>query len=379
MYARLVMKPTTSFSANDWLNDVISVITGSITSANNLSNTIFNTSLSSIVTTVPAGWESYSNTAGATVGNTQPRVIRAPVSDYPSKYKYIWVGSMQLNANNAPHMYWIHGEDWDNGTNTGNNFAVAIPTTTNGVQTWYNTPSLYGGGALASAPLITIISSSANHLFICNVPTTVDSPINSYVYLTEYTRDDPWNTVSNGYTNWIMVGHSNPSNLTGASVVGRCNGTVPKIPINNASISFSNVNHLAAATGAGGASLTNWRIATRFRSDNASTIYPELAGFTSSGDYFGAQGYGRKADLSPAIPVSELFVMQGFASYGTHGIQSYGSITGKAPYVYATRTGLGQNLDELLIDGNAYTYIRTSIGTTVPATANNAAILIKQE
>lgn len=367
MYAKLVLRANTVFSANDFQTTLINVITGSTTNVSTLS-TAWDSSLSSIVTTVAPGWSVWDSNAGTAFGNATPQVIRAVVSDDPTKYKYVWVNSSQLDSStNGPHLNWIHGEGWNANTNVGTNMLTTIPTATSATKYWYSMPAQHTIATLTTTPLVVYISASANHLFLysSSIAPVTTTTWNSYIFLSEYTRDDPWNTVSNGYNNWFMIGNAYPGNSTTLQ-----NGSIPNLPTNNSSVPpVTNVSHLAAWAGASEAS-ANFAIGNRYIKRNGISYGNIAFAKFNTTDSFNYGYYTRKSDLSPAITLSEIFLYQGDNMPPSYGLHNFGSISAKAPYIYPTFGTLGSSQDEIVIDGVTYTLLNAGLYASL--------ILVKQ-
>lgn len=368
MYAKIVTKATT-FSANVYFNTLLDVITGVITSTSSLDSGLFDAASSSIISTVPTTWSTYdsaANTSTLILSGCMPRVIRSAWSDSASNYKYVHVG--QINSTNTnPVIEFIHGEDWNSTTNSGTNL-VAVPTTaTTSATRWFRSINQTN----PSSGFVTIVSASDTHLFVWN-SSNLTGAYNGYYFLSEFTRDDAFNTVSNGYPSWFAEGGTyDATDFMGSAITASHQGTITRIydPGTN-----TDSNHRQCADGTG----SNWGIVTRLTNfkNTALTSTTRSGGLASVGssNYFGYNSsFYRDSSKNPSIPLAELRIVT--LNNPTYTPIAYGSVSQKSPYIYATKSGW-QSLDEIDIGGYRYTNLICNSYTA--AQANASTILVKQ-
>ena len=193
MFFQGMMVGSGTISLANFQADIIGLLTGTITSPSQLSSNflpgaVFNN-------TVAAGWELHDNAAGAAANGVTPKVIRAPYSDDPTKFKNVFI-----NSSAAGKLGFNGYETWDSATHIGTNPMQAVLAAV-------SFQSLFSGiaSAPATTPSMFTISSSINHIYI-SLSSALISSATACVYFSEYTRDDPWNTVANGYPSWLQSG-----------------------------------------------------------------------------------------------------------------------------------------------------------------------------
>jgi len=345
------------------------VITGAITSNSQLDGVLFNQSSSVINTNVASNWSNYDTSANATSTNyilsgCAPRVIRAQVSDDATRYKYLWTGQVYGSSNTYNHVYAIPAEGWNTSTKSGNNIYTTPPSTTQSTPVWNSLiqPDTTAG----SGGTVTIISASQSHLFVSY--TKIGTNYNqNYFLCSEFTRDDPWNTVSNGYPSWFTIGQN--SNYQSTDIGGASCGTITRGLLSQTGADSNHINM-------GTTSASYITPMTRYYAYNQtwSSYYPfGLAGATVYPMFNAAANYWtRDSSKNTAIPLAEFKLVQTVVNTPSNiGLFAGGSITNKAPYIYGTRYDLFNNLDEIVIGGYTYTAIRLYSG--------NCLILVKQQ
>ena len=424
MYAKLVTRagsPTLGYANSStnataniavWFNTVIDVITGAITNVNSVNSTVFDTSLCEIISTVAPGWSIYDNTASnAVFSNTAPPVvIRAAYTDNASAYKYLWCGipgnTSHANTFGGPVIRWIPMEDWNSTTNVPTNALIAISNTPNayssGYTNWYDCPGNLSGSPGYPAAVTdgmtkgttTIISASASHLYMwtCHDQFGANTSLFQGNFLvSEYSRDDPWNTPENGFPSWGMFGSSGAATSQGANT-GSDGGTIIRILNPNTG---TNSIHIAPYTGPG---YTTYNYSLRSRlggyvmTQNSAGTY---APFTQNTAYGSWGKMGNYVNYPPSfkdarnsannvgfalsdiriVPTGGLYDTPSAVYYGTH--IAYGSITAKSPYIYLFRSQY-QNLDEFVIDGVGYINLNTTNNHVVTNTAFATTIVVKK-
>ncbi len=361
MYAKLVTKATT-VSANVYYNTLMDVITGVITSSSSLDSGLFDTSSSNIINTVPTTWSTFdsaANTGAVILSGCMPRVIRSPWSDSASNYKY--VHTQQVNSTNTTILIdFLHAEGWNSTTNTGNNILFAPRTASATTYFWYNPINLTN----PTAGFVTIVSASDTHLFVWTSQDLIGT-FGGYNFLSEYTRDDPYNTVSNGYPSWFMEGGNKIAPGYSGNTTSSHSGTITRVY--NPATNSDNNHRSMMDTG-----IYRWGMLTPLHRIDQVTGGPAqiaggLATVGSSNYFYYNNQYFRDANKNPAIPLAEIRIA---TIDNNQAACAYGSVSQKSPYIYVTKSGW-QSLDEIDIGGYRYTNLQcnqngnASYGSTI--------------
>ena len=448
MFARLITNSTIpAASAQTIFLTTIGVITGSITSNTQIDPTVYNRGACLIVNTTPSGWtliDSSANLVSNSVisGTSPPVVIGSTISDDPTRGKYLYIGQTYagntvLDACIAPF------EGWDATTKTASNGTYITPTgnstvlpftagsggyanltggawynTSNNCARWYNLyspiPLSTIGNAGTLGPLTTIISTSNSHFFIANyvqprAGSASPPTFLNYFFLSEYSRDDPWATVANGFPPWFFEGASVPLYATTAFLGKKqannyFNVGNPQL-LPPAFGSGANAQHYGIVQRAlsnnplelvrglpmfytSGSSVFNpssgqcvWGLTTRYfnwslfsfavggpSADNASTTgnFPASAGLATVGNYvnfLGNQNTTRDVNKNPALPISEIRLTRWASDTNFEGnivsspgivyLNAGGSLNAVNPYIWAFKAGYN-TFDEISLGGNTY-------------------------
>lgn len=161
------------------LADVVAILTGT-TDVNTLSASCDKVASSVLTSSTAAGWQMHDASAG-----TNAVVLKAPVTDDPTKFKYMW-----LSTNTAGAFSNIFYETWNATTHIGTNWGANDSSFYQRVN--YSHTS---GGLL-------YISAATSHCIFHSYSAggTIGSNYNSGpTGLGEHSRWDPWDTVANGY------------------------------------------------------------------------------------------------------------------------------------------------------------------------------------
>ena len=193
---------STTATPQQILTDVIGLLTGSITATTGLSASWVQSS-SYMFNTTAAGWTLYDTAAGTTTNSFTPVVIRSAWSDSASNYK-----NLRFNIGSAGWATMNGYHTWDSGTHTGTLPHVSSPATT---SSWQNFQLL--------ANTYIMVSASSNYILI-NAFSNNQFGQGYIVGAFEFTRDDPWNTVANGYPSWFTVGDSSSGYTSTLSNIG---------------------------------------------------------------------------------------------------------------------------------------------------------------
>jgi hypothetical protein len=307
------------------------------------------------------------------VTGATPVVIKAPYSDDGTKFKYMWVAPTCATIGQFMNWQWIPAEDWNATTNTSTNILVTPPTTTTSTgSTWYSCPS-YGTPNFVNNGMTWIISASATHLFVWFSNDNTGLTVGNTVFVCEYTREDSWNTVANGYPAWLMTATS----AAGGAIAEENGVLIRALNISGGGTADSNM--VAMWTNNTAYTNSNWALTTRFRyrkqfpSTFALTNMP--TGLNTIGtiyQYWGNSIFARDSAKAQSLLLADIRLDIQSGSYNLF-IQG-GSLTAKAPYIYVFRSQW-QSLDEVDIAGSRYTNL--IINNTTPGTATST-LLVKQ-
>jgi hypothetical protein len=375
MYAKLVCPAQTwsTTTTATLFNAVIGVITGTVTATSSLDSSVFNQGASQIISTVAPGWSVHDAAAGTTISTgSTPVVIKAPYSDDATKFKYIWAAPVYVTGGTDQHWQWVPMENWDATANTSTNALVTPPTTTQSSSSkWYSCPAY---NSTFSNGCTVIISASANHLFVHITTGVIGLSFDSCLYASEYTRDDVWNTVANGYPSWVFTG----TNANGvATAYTNENGTVMRV-LNVAGGGTADSNQVAAQTGTA-YTQSQWGLTTRMRTQriasstfSASNNPVGLSQIGTASNYWGNNFYARDSSKAQSLLLADIRLE--VQSNSSNQFWIGGSLTTKAPYIYVFRSQW-QSLDEVDISGQRYTNLICN--TPTPGTTSST-ILVKQ-
>jgi|GEM_PF-3154277 len=304
--------------------DIIGVLTGSITTPAGLSAS-FNAGSSSIVSTVAPGWTMHDNAAAAAANGVTPAVIHAPWSDDGTKYKNVYISA--LNTTQLTFNGW---ETWNSGTHAGTFPMKTTPV----ISSWQSidlTSATYAGGKL-------IISASSKHIYI-QVYTSANVP-GPWTFFSEYTRDDPWNTVANGYPSWMQSGNYSNSAVN--------------ITLDNIAIPRALITTTLADTASGGAvmnaDMTGVLGGTTNNSAQATAC--NIVPPTSSTPP-GVEVQGADASKNAAKYLYPLHMRQQ-ANSVVAGVLLGGDLSAKNDSVYLAQYGIGADNDTLTVGSDSY-------------------------
>ena len=176
------------------LADLVAILTGT-TDVQTLSSSC--DKASSLITTAltPAGWAVHD----AAVPTANTMVLKAPIADNPSQFKYMWL-STNISGYFENRLY----EGWNATAHSGTNMAYNDSS--------YNSYSQRVNFAFASGGFL-YISASNRHMLIHSMSsgsTIGSASVTGPSGCVEYTRWSPWDTVSNGY---LPVGSINSGGL----------------------------------------------------------------------------------------------------------------------------------------------------------------------
>lgn len=390
MFARLVTTAQSSVSANVFFNTIVGLVSNTITSTSQLDPSTFNTAACSIVTTVPAGWSVIDPVANSTpiLSGCYPVVIRAPWTDSADNHKYIFMG--QTNSTNSVFsIVATPMEGWSNTAKTAANSYIAPALIFNNnstyIKRWHDVVSPMTSGVTYNGTT-TIVSASQAHLLVASYLNLTGTSFNNYFHVSEYSRDDPWNTVSNGYPSWFAEGNSNtagdPQGIPSAgTATGTSNGVLMRV-YNTATnedrtmVAFANNTAFKAYS---------WGIIPRYTPHSFAGIIPQIAGLgfcAHANTFLGNQNYNRDSSKNAAASMSELRVVFGGGHLGgvlgvlsSNSLFAGGSINSVAPYVYAFKSQW-QSLDE--VDYGGYRYMNLILNTGSAGTTAASTVLVKE-
>ena len=398
MFAKLTTKSGHFPDANVFYNTLIGVITGSITSNTQLNSSYFNTSASYINNTIPAGWslnDPQANLVGTVpvLPGANPVVIEADWTDSASYAKYLWIAPVNFQ-NTTFNIVAVPAEGWANTTKTISNSycqpSVVSANNSGFVRRDVDLISPMNNFHTGNGVTI-IVSSSQAHLFIASYKDIFATQFNNYYFVSEYTRDDPWNTVSNGYPSWYFESASNTQGVwaqgaAGATSTGTHQGALARILNTQTNADMPWVPLFIT-----NAALSNWGVTTRYIpwAQNGAQLYTALGspggligfgGMCVAGqgsNFTGNQNYGRDINKDPARLLAEMRITathQG-ANINSNTVFAGGAINTVSPFIYITNSGWA-SLDEVTI--NNETYMNLNLGTGTAGSTNVTSILIRE-
>ena len=184
MFARYDYKAGTTLA--NLIADVAAILTGTTDKATLSADCV--QASTEIISTVAAGWVMHDAAAGAN------KICLKSLNVDGGTYKY-----MTLDFNTANQITVLGYESWNASTHVGVN-----PTYYSGTNGYFAI-SISSGGTL-------FIFGSARYALLCGVSSTF--VWSQLVGLVEYTRDDPWNTVANGYPAYGLFSSTALSNCS---------------------------------------------------------------------------------------------------------------------------------------------------------------------
>ena len=409
MFAKLVTNNAigSAFSANVYYNTLVGVITGAITSNTQLDPVQFNQASSYLVSAVPPGWsvEFPCANIGVTSGPRSPLpganaiMIKAPWSDSASNAKYLFLHpcfggpatatvtqNTSIHIRATPHEGYLYTGTDLQVTNTWAQIAITQNTQAfNQVAGTSMVPFM--GPFVTGNGFVTIVSCSQSHLFVATYKDINGTQFNGYYYVTEYSRDDPWNTVSNGYPSWLF---DMAANNAGLYSLGTATNHTQALARVLSTETGRDVPWVSSYSGGGAFANAdcNWGITARDVSFGQSRqnpggafghpFLPRGLAITGLSQFFpGNYAIGRDANKNPSAQMTELRVtsVNMGANLTSNNIFAGGSINAVAPYVYAFRSQYN-TFDQVVFNGNTYTHLILNTGSV--GTTNASCFLIKE-
>lgn len=310
-------KLNTTIVATQVINDIINVLTGVTTTVAGLSAN-FNPATCKMVNTVAAGWTKTDAAAGPLTNGVTACVIKSPWSDDPTKFKNIEISSEQ----SAGYISFGCWESWNDTTHVGINASHLSSS---------NTPSYSYASTAINASNVVTVSVSPNHVFVHIHNDTISSYINGLFFSSEFTRDDPWNSVANGYPSWFGGGQTYGG------------GNSFRIPNCAVSPVIDSLDYL----------LTSGAIVT----DYDDVFHPNNYNPGASGPTISQNS------LSSTLQTAYLLAPLKYKRYKTSATGNHlgGSIDAKSPFVYVFREVWVPG-DEMVVNGVTYLYVKLSAG-----------------
>lgn len=298
MYGRYVY--TAAATLNNVIDDIAAILTGQTNSSLLAAAVIPDTELDG---TIPTTWSVYDNATGS----DNPRVIlRSPISDAGSKYKFLGLGN-----NGSDSLVVYSYEDWNTSTNTGTN-AVSV--------TW--------AMGIGSSKQITLHANSKGAYV--SRPAIDGTTVIAGAVVTEFDRWDITRTTSATYPDAVLCYAGSgwgTSNNNGAPV----GGTSPYVAGDRCkALRFKNGNANGDLTD----QLVNW-------------VPVHMAASVHEADESMPGTYIRSSDETVYHPVSPMLVGRWTAGF-LGGMMS--------PYadVYWSTRNVGNNFVEMVVDSKTY-------------------------
>lgn len=392
MFAKLVTNTSPFISANVYFNTLINVITGSITSNTQLDATTFIPAASFIINTVPSGWTTVDSAANG-VGTVPvlpgcpPVVIAAPWTDAANpatQQKYLYLAATNSTNSNIIIQSWPMDAYVSNSSGKfffGAFNANANPSTSLLANTTNRTTTdvvSFMSSAVSQNGFTTIISSSQAHLLVATYTNYSTNFFNNYFLCSEYSRDDPWNTVGSGYPSWFIDVGSNNNGWAASTVTNVTIGHVARTI--NTVTGLDNLWTPSWTVTTGG----NWGLASRAIPYGQAGISPIATGtflprgLSSAGQagfFLGNQILARDANRNVSGLISEIRLInlaQGL-TFNSNTMFAGGSVSAVNPYIFLFKSQYN-TLDELLIGSN--TYMNLVMNTNSPGSSNASSILV---
>lgn len=354
MYCLYKMQSSTN--AQQVLNDVVGILTGSITDVSQCSASC-NKSASSILSTTPVDWELYDSAAGAAISGVQSVVIRSQWSDSETNFKHLMVGP----SNDGLGIGFIGYENWNPVAHTGSTKMKIDQDAAGSVSNIFGQAA--GAISISQAGGHLIISASKSHIFVASYTGSLalgSGISHSWFMLSEYTRDDPWNTVANGYPSWVIVGANSLTNLSSSTYFYAQSSCLPRVYNTETSQDMQSVY---SQTQAG---TTN---------NNAFYITPysvyEKPLYTHVNMGLGAKlskvAYGPNKGLATFI--YPIILVQGTGGNNStnsnfNGMFLGGNLSSKNDSVFMTKVNRANTLDEVTLGADTFVILNSQAGGT---------------
>lgn len=333
--------------------DLIGLLTGQITNIEQLSSIWNKDSSKMTVNTVP-GWVLHDDAAGAASTSTGmnygtiPKVVRAPWSDDSTKSKYLNIAA----GDNSNSIRFLGYEAWNNVTHVGVN-----PQGTSASSSWHH--SVFPTGSNTGTKGWIMVSASANHFLFAHFKQDgLIGLASDYFFLSEFSREDEWNTVENGMPAWFTSGSCgmgtyavSATNIT----VTNTNGALSRwLDSNNATadVPIETISPLFYAA----AGPTYNRIA--ITAPNRSLQYHGnfvcgLENFAFWNPYAARDYFNENRKFTYALTPMRLTCMGVSTTIYGIGVHQFGSITAKNPFVYGFKNVFNSG-DEFYVGNDLY-------------------------
>lgn len=320
--------------------DIIALVTGAVTDVAGLSDN-FVAGTTRIVNTIAPGWQLLDSAAGAVVNGVTPKVIGAPWTDDATKFKCLKMGA-DVAANQINYAGY---EAWNASTHVGTNGMGATPT------------SLYWMCNLLSANGQVVISATPAHLFIAIFTLATYGNTPHFMWISEYAREDAWNTVANGYPSWFMNGsYASDGNFNKSNLM------LPRI--------LNTTGTPADAVSVSGQDTATVTTGQKFKILPQTFQYTPTDGIGVGLEAIGRFNMGSGANTANAAKASAYALsplrLATWASSATYGANQMGSITAKNPQIMAFRNVWASG-DEFDADG--VRWFVANMGSTTHAIA----------
>ena len=296
MYGRYVY--TAGATMNNIIDDIAAILTGQTNSSLLAAAVIPDTELNGTIATT---WTVYDNATG---GNNPRVILRAPISDAGTKYKFLGLGD------NAGSLVVYSYEDWNTSTNTGTN-AVSV--------TW--------AMGIGSSKQITLHAN--NKAAYVSRPAIDDTTVIAGACVSEFDRWDIWRTTGATYPDAVLcyAGSGWESTTAGSPLAGNS----PYAPADRCkAIRFKNGN----ANGDLTAQSAQWAPVHM-----AASVHPPHAAWPATRI--------RSADETVYHPVSPMLVGKWTAGF-------LGGMMSPHSDVYWSTRNVGNNFVEMVVDSKTY-------------------------
>lgn len=326
-----VYKVAASFTTAQVQADLVGLLTGTITNVANCSASC-NSGASSLIRTVLPDWEMHDAAAGSGAV-----VLKSQWTDDETKFKYIKLSV----SGSAIRVDGFQG--WNSTTHAGTDQV-------NLVAAQWNLAQINASGFI-------IISASKAHLGLWAYNVNFSSTLgqgHSWVLLSEYTRDDPWNTVAAGYPSWLMTGAnlvSAYSSYVGGVMDVYSGGATARVYNITTGQDVANFSwYTLNAPTAYAMYLRPYSVLQTPIASPAPYDLPNMMG--------NSLGYAAvDANKAPATFIYPISLVKGNDTTRLNSLFLGGNMSSKSNMVFMTKIGRGNNLDEIQLGSDLFSLV----------------------
>jgi hypothetical protein len=351
-----VYKLESTFNVAQVHADIIGLVTGTITSMSQCSASC-NSGGSTLIRTVLPEWTMHDAAAGASSNGAVPVVLKSEWTDSSSNYKYVYLSAIGASALSIQGVV-----DWNETAHTTTKVMSCETSTT--LNTSANKPA----AVLLPTSGFLVISASKAHFAIVGYNASLNASYtqqHSFHITSEYTRDDPWNTVAAGYPSWLSMS-GNPINLSSANIAHNFfSGNTAKVFNTTTGIDYTGVPwYVTYATNASPSMYIN-----------PYTLYETVThGRTVLGMLSLLQQNAVDQNKAPATFIYPLVLTKGLSAgpmdvgnaSTMSGLFLGGNMSAKNNTIYGLKQSRGNTFDEIVMGSDVFTILNLygSAGST---------------